>query len=179
MMAQALNLLFWGHLFVALRIDFGIDLLPDPLGYLFIAVSCFKLQDKFPVAQKTRILSVIMIFISLPTIFVNVHEVIALDWVIYSIILMILHLILVYFTFSIFNDIVKNYTQAIIERTQRIFTLYISIHLIQLLFLSFSMNVPSDISLTITAILAIITLIMTIVFLILIRVIRKFSLGSI
>lgn len=175
-MAQALNFLFWGYLFVALRIDFGVDLLPDPLGYLFIAIGCFKLQDKIASAQKTGRLSVIMIFISFPTIFINVHEVIALDWMIYSITLMILNLILVYFTFSILKDIVKSHERAIIERTQRIFTLYISIHLIQLLYLSFSMNLPENISLLIGVSLVITTLIMTIVFLILIRSIRKVTL---
>lgn len=176
MMAKALIFLFWGYLFVTLRIDFGIDLLPDPLGYIFISIGCFKLQDQFPVSQKAKILAIMMIFISLPTIFINVHEVIALDWVIYSIALLVLHLILVYFTFSIFNDIVKNYTQAIIERTQHTFTIYMSVHLIQLLYLSFSMNIPENISLVIEIILAIITLIMTIVFLVLIRAIRKYSL---
>lgn len=175
MMAQALNLLFWGHLFVALRIDFGVDLLPDPLGYLFIAIGCFKLQDHFSIAQRAGIFSVIMIFVSLPTFFIDVHKITGLGWETYALILMGLHLVLTYFTFLILKDITKNYDTTMIERTQRNFILYISTHLIQLAFITFSMNIPENISLAIGLTLAIIVFIMTISFLILIRAIRRTS----
>jgi len=178
-LAQALTLLFWGYLFVALRIDIGVDLLPDFLGYLFVAIGCLKLQDKFPMARKAGIFSIVLIFFSIPTFFIDIYKISGFEWQAYSITLMAIHLILVYFTFNFLIDIVKSDYPTITTRTKRNFSLYISIHLIQLAFLSFSINIPGNISLTIGLILTVATLIMTISFLVLIRAIRKTSLNFI
>ena len=175
-MKSALNLIFWGFLFVIVRIDIEIDLLPNPIGYLLIASGCIKLQAKFPIVRRAGTLSTIMIFISIPTIFVNVDQAIGFGWHIYSIALLMLNLILVYFIFTVLKVIVNNYNNyALSNRTHNLFTVYMSLNLILLAFLSFSVNVPEDISLTISFILAIATLIMNIVFLVLIRAIRRAS----
>lgn len=173
-MKTALNLLFWGLLFVMLRIDIVIDLFPDPIGHLLIALGCFKLQDKFPVAQRAGTFATIMIFISIPMFFVNADQAIGFGWHIYSMALLILNLILVYFIFSVLKVIVNNYdNKALINRTYKTFNFYMSLSLIQLAFLSFSINIHEDIALTIAFILAIAVFIMNIVFLVLIRAIRQ------
>lgn len=171
-MKKSLNLLFWGYIFVYLRIEVLIDLLPDPLGYLFIALGCYKLQEKLSVDGKAHTLSTMMIFISLPTIFVDVHQ--ALGWEIYSNVLIVLNLILVYFIFSIFKEIVQSVDhEELSKHTTGVFNVYMVVHLIYLTFLSFSVNLSENIMVTVNVVLTIATIVMNIAFLVLIRAIRK------
>lgn len=173
-MKTAVNLLFWGYLLVFLRFEVIIDVLPDPLGYLLIALGCFKLQNKYPIAQEAGILSISMIFISIPTFFLNTGETIGLGWEIYSIVFAVLKLIVVYFLFSILNSIVEDYDhQALIKRTHSVFTIYITLNLVFLAFFSFSMNVSGSAWETITIILMVAVFIFEIIFLILIKAIQR------
>lgn len=173
-MKTALNLLFWGYFLVFLRFEIVIDILPDPLGYLLIALGCFKLQDKYPIAKNVGVLSIIMILISVPTIFLNVHEAVDFGWAIYSSVLLVLQLIVVYLLFSILKSIVKDYdNEALIKRTHSVSTIYISLNLFILAFLSFSMNVSGSFWEVISVVLLVAGFIMEIVFLVLIRNIRR------
>ena len=76
-MKSALNLVFWGYLLVLLRFEIliEIDILLDPVGYLLIALGCFGLREHYPIAQKAGVMAVGMIFVSIPTVFVNLNEV--------------------------------------------------------------------------------------------------------
>ena len=84
-MKSALNLVFWGYLLALLRLEIGIDILPDPVGYFLIALGCFGLREHYPIAQKAGILAVGMIFMSIPTVFINLDEVSSLGWGAYTI----------------------------------------------------------------------------------------------
>ncbi len=175
-MKKALNLIFWGYLLVFLRFEVAIDLLPDPLGYLLIALGCFKLANQFPISNNAAIFSIIMIFFSIPTIFLNVHEATDIGWEIYSMALMTLQLILVYFLFLILKAIVEDYANEIlIKKTQRTFTIYIAINLAVLAFLSFSTNVFGIFWEVISIVLLVTGFIMEFVFLFLIRSIRRIT----
>jgi len=96
-MKSALNLVFWGYLFVLLRFEIGIDILPDPIGYFLIVLGCFATREHYPFAQKAGMLAIGMIFASIPTIFINLDEVNTFGWGTYAIILLFLKLILAYF----------------------------------------------------------------------------------
>ena len=173
-MRTALNLLFWGHFLVVLRIDIGIDILPDPLGYFLIALGSYRLQKSYPLAKKAGALATAMIFISLPTVFVDVGKAVAFGWSTYSIALLFLKLILVYFIFAILKSIVKDYdNEALIKRAHSVSTIYISLNLVLLAFLSFSMNVSGDFWNIISITLVVAVLIMEVIFLVLIRAVRR------
>jgi hypothetical protein len=173
-MKSSLNLVFWGYLFVLLHFEIGIDLLPDPVGYCLIALGCFGLREHYPIAQKAGVLAVGMIFVSIPTIFVNLDEVFSLGWSIYTPVLLFLKLILAYSVFLILKNIVEDYEHAaLIYRTNTVFTFYISLNLLSLAFASFSMNVPVSFWIVVGTVLAFANFIMEIIFLVLIRAIRK------
>lgn len=173
-MKTAINFLFWGYFLIVFDLNIGIDLLPDPLGYILIATGCSKLQAQYPVAQKAWLFSTLMIFVSLPTVFVNIGESPNIGWDIYSITLMILKLIIVFFLFSVLLDIAKEYGESgLLNRTNRVYSLFISLNLLFLTALSFSMNMPEVVGGTIMIVLIIATLIMEFVFLALLRAIRR------
>jgi len=173
-MKTSLNLLFWGYFLVFLRFEIVIDILPDPLGYFLIALGSYQLSTSYPVAKRAGILATTMIFISLPTVFINVGEAGVFGWSTYAMALMILKLMLVYFLFSILKAIVKDYGEkALIERTNKVYTFYITLNLILLAFTSFSMNLSGYFWDSVGFILMIAGLIMEIIFLVLIRAIRR------
>ena len=173
-MKSALNLVFWGYLFVLLRFEIGIDMLPDPVGYFLIALGCFGLREHYPIAQKAGVLAVGMIFVSVPTVFINLDEVNSLGWGFYTTVLLFSKLILAYFLFLLLKTVVKDYGHtALIDRTNTIYTFYIALNLLLLAFTSFSMNVSGDFWDVFYILLILATFIMEIVLLVLIRSIRK------
>jgi len=173
-MKTALNLLFWGYFLVFLRFEIVIDILPDPLGYFLIASGSYRLHKSYPVAKRAGILATTMIFISLPTVFVDVGKAVDFGWGTYAIALLFLKLMLVYFIFSILKGIAKDFGEkALIERTNKVYTFYITLNLILLAFTSFSMNLSGHFWDSVGFILMIVGLIMEIIFLVLIRTIRR------
>ena len=174
-MKEAVNSIFWGFLLVFLRIDIGIDWLPDPLGYFLIASGCFKLKEQYPIAaQKAGYMATAMIFITVPTVFINVGEAALIGWKIYSVALLALKLIVVYFLFLLLEEINEDLQDhALMHRTKRVSRFYIAIYLTLFAYLSFEMNVAGSGWDTISIILTIGILIMDIVFLVLLRAIRR------
>lgn len=173
-MKKAVNLLFWGYLFVLVRIEFGIDILPEPLGYFIIATGCTRLGKKYPAGQKAWAFATAMIFISFPTIFVNVHEQTHILLNAYSILLMMLQLIVVYFIFRLLKEIAADYEDSLLmKRTNRTFTIYMITHLIYLAASTFSPNLSGDTWMLFILSLMFISLIMDVVFLILVRAVRR------
>ncbi|AOV06189.1 hypothetical protein [Sporosarcina ureilytica] len=173
-MKKALNLLFWGYLFVFVRIELGIDLLPEPLGYFMIATGCLTLGKRFPTAKKARAFAIAMIFVSFPTIFINVQEQTHILLNAYSTLLMILQLIVVFFIFQLLIEIVTAVDNPmLINRTERTFKIYIIANLIFLAASTFTPNTAGDYWEMIILSLMLIAFIMDIVFLVLLRAIRR------
>lgn len=173
-MKKAINLLFWGYLFIFFRLELGIDILPDPLGYLIIATGCLTLRIQFPTATKVRAFAIAMIFISFPTIFINVHEQATILLKAYSMLLMMLQLILVYFIFILLKEIIADYDNPVLmKRIQHTFTIYIVIHLAFLASSTFTPNIAGDYWVMILSSLMFTAFILDVVFLILLRAVRK------
>lgn len=173
-MKTAINLLFLGYLFVFLRIQIGVDLFPDPFGYLLIALGSHRLEKNYPIAKKGRFLAAAMVLISFPTMFITEGEAISFGWNAYTTALLFLNIILSYFIFSILINIAQDYgDKALIQRTEKTFTIYISFNLAVLAFLSFSMNVSGDFWASFTLMIMFASFIMEIVFLVLMRAVRR------
>ena len=173
-MNKALQMMFWGYLFVFFRIHFGFDWLADPIGYYLLFAGCVKLADKYPHAQKAKIASGIGIFISFPSIFINLSETHLIGWEMYAFALLILKLIVVYFLFAVLKSIVTDYSdRTLIIRTNRVFNLYVGTHLLALFLSSFSLNISGDLWLAAPVILGIGIVVMDIVFLLLLGAIRR------
>ena len=47
-MNKALQMMFWGYLFVFFRIHIGFDWLADPIGYYLLFTGSAKLADNYP-----------------------------------------------------------------------------------------------------------------------------------
>ena len=173
-MNKALRYLFWGYLFIFFRINIGFDWLPDPVGYYLIYAGCFMLIDTYPHAKKAGILSAIGIVISIPAVFINLSAPDIDGWEIYSNALFVLKLVVAYFVFSVLKSIAKEYgNQALINRTNSVYNYYISIHLLLLALISFSMNVSGSFWDTLTVMLTLGALIADIAFLLLLGATRR------
>lgn len=173
-MNKALQMMFWGYLFVFFRIHIGFDWLADPIGYYLLFAGSAKLADNYPHAQKAKIASGIGIFISFPSIFINLSETHLISWEMYAFALLILKLIVVYFLFAVLKSIVTDYSdRALIIRTNRVFNLYVGTHLLALFLSSFSMNVSGDLWMIAPLVLGIGIVILDITFLLLLGALRR------
>lgn len=173
-MNKALQMMFWGYLFVFFRIHFGFDLLADPIGYYLLYAGSARLVEQYPQAHKAKIAAGLGIFISFPSIFINLSEVHHSGWEIYGTTLLVLKLIVVYFIFAVLKSIVHDFAdRALISRTNRVFNFYIGIHLLALFLSSFSMNVSGDLWMAFPFTLGLGVVIMDIAFLLLLGAIRR------
>ncbi|WP_252501701.1 hypothetical protein [Sporosarcina sp. Marseille-Q4943] len=176
-MNKALRQIFWGYVFIFFRLHVGIDLLADPIGYILLLSGCSKLIDAYPGAKKARIVALVGIFISIPSVFVNLSETsLSIGWSSYSILLLVLKTIMGYYMFVVLKDVAEAFgDQALQGRTVNTFKFYMAIHLFALALLSFSMNVPGDGWVALSIISFIGALVMDILLLLLIGAIRRIS----
>ncbi|MFC5589474.1 hypothetical protein ACFPRA_11280 [Sporosarcina soli] len=173
-MNKALQMMFWGYLFVFFRIHFGFDLLADPIGYYLLYAGSARLIDQYPHARKAKIAAGLGIVISFPSIFINLSEVHHSGWEMYGSALLVLKLIVAYFIFAVLKSIVHDFAdRALISRTNRVFNFYIGIHLLALFLSSFSTNVSGDLWIAFPFILGLGVVIMDIAFLLLLGAIRR------
>lgn len=182
-MNQAFNRIFWGYLFVLIEIHIiVIDILADPVGYYLIFSGITMLLKNFPIAHKARKLSFALIFISIPSVFiqqnVGINQLEQLSflsgWSLYMIVLDLVKLILVFYIFQLIMTIVhKHADDGLIRRSSRTFSIYIIVKLIATIANPFAINLSGDGLLWIVLITIIISFIMEIVFLILLWSLRK------
>lgn len=166
-MKKAINLLFWGYIYVLIRIDFGIDIVPVPLGYFIIATGCKQLEERYPFAEKVWAFATAMIFISFPTIFLDVHQETALLWQTYSLIVLTGQLIVVYFILRLVVKIVVDYGNPLsVQRFKLLTNVYVIGHLIYLFAMTFTVNLAVDQWLSFMGIFMSFVFIMDIIFLV-------------
>lgn len=176
-MNKALRYMFWGYLLIFFRLHVMIDLLMDPLGYYLIYAGCSRLVDAFPKAKKAMTIGLLGMFISLPSVFVNLSDTtLPTGWTAYGTLLLVLKLVITYYLFNILIDAAKMVgNHALQHRTNITYKFYITIHLFTLALLSFSMNIAGDGWIALSLISTIGVLIMDILFLLLIGAIRRVS----
>lgn len=171
--------IFWGFLFVLIELHIiALDLLLDPIGYYLIFSGISKLVDDYQSGQKAKTLSILLIVVSIPTVFIQ--QTTSLNqfgqitdfsiWPIYMIVLGILKLILVFYVFQLLLKVSHQLgDESLIRRTRNTFKVYMSVMLILTLFQSFTMNLTSDLLTPLSVIFVVVSLIMEISFLLLIR----------
>jgi hypothetical protein len=182
-MKESFGKIFWGFLLVLIEIHLiVVDILPDPLGYFFICTGIQGLlhYDK-KYAEKARLLSLLLIFGSLPAMFIqnsSIHqmgEFAPMDgWSIYMNILGFAKFILVYYMFRLMISVGQELERkSLIKRTQSVFRFYMIVMLINLALQSFMMNLYSDLLLGVIIFMIASSLIMEITFLVLLRTFRN------
>ncbi|MEH7236713.1 hypothetical protein [Bacillus sp. JJ1562] len=147
--------IFWGYIIILIEIHmFVIDLLPDPVGYYLIYSGVAALPPENRIGNKLKKLLIGLMFISIPTVFiqqnVKVNElgsfagIALLD--IYSIILEISKLILVFFVFRLIMEFVTVIgDKFLVRRSSKTFKIYMTVMPLITLSHTFAMNLSSNI----------------------------------
>ncbi|MEH7385282.1 hypothetical protein V7147_07735 [Bacillus sp. JJ1521] len=146
--------MFWGFIFILLEIHlFVIDILPDPVGYYLIYSGIAALTPENRIGSKLKKLLIGLMIISIPTVFLqqnaNVNEfgsfvnIALLD--IYTFILEISKLILVFFVFRLIMEVVTPIgDKYLIRRCSKTFKIYMTVMLPISLSHTFAMNLSSN-----------------------------------
>lgn len=182
-MNEAFSKIFWGYLFVLFEIHiFVIDILPEPVGYYLIFSGVSMLLNDFPIGQKAKNIALALIFISIPTVFLQQNtgadQLVQLPFLsalsIYMTVLGVLKLILVFYIFQLIMAIVQHHgDDGLIARSKKTFNTYIIVMVLTIIVHSFSINFAMDQFMAVSIILIIVGFIMEIVFLVLLRKMRK------
>ncbi|MDW0118231.1 hypothetical protein QTL97_14960 [Sporosarcina thermotolerans] len=176
-MNKALGNIFWGYLFIFFDFYIMIDLLMDPIGYFLIYTGCARIVGAYPNAKKAMTVAMIGVFVSLPTVFINLSDsALPFGWSIYESMLSILKLVIAFYLFLVLMEVAKIFGNvALHNRAQTTFKYFVTIHFAILTVMSFSMNVSGDGWVALTVILIIAGVLMDILFLLLIRAFRRVS----
>ncbi|HHW36444.1 MAG TPA: hypothetical protein GXX18_04010 [Bacillales bacterium] len=167
--------LFEIHIFV-------IDILPEPIGYYLIFSGISMLLNDFPIGNKAKNMALALIFISIPTVFIQQNagadqlgQIPFLSgWSLYITVLGVLKLILVFYIFQLIMVIVKEHGDfALINRSMKTFYTYIIVMVLTMTGHSFAINFSTNQFMVVTIFSLIIGFIMEIVFLVLLRKMRK------
>ncbi|WP_153723163.1 hypothetical protein [Sporosarcina cascadiensis] len=144
-MNKAFRLMFWGYIFIFFRIQFGIDLLADPIGYYLIYLGADLMTERFPAAKKAEKAAFVGILISVPGVFVNLSEVTGGLWTLYAEGLFIWKVITVYYLFGAWKSAIQNVGQSRLrQRVQITYVWYMGIHFVMMLLTAFSLNVGGN-----------------------------------
>lgn len=150
MMKSSFRKIFWGLMLILLEIHIvAIDILPDPLGYflVFSGVSALEMKNNLRDSNKVKTMSLVLLFISIPTIFVQntSNEVVSpySVWSMYMTGLGILKLVLVFYLLRFMVTIAQERgVVELVKRTMKTGKEYITAMLIVMLIESFLVNLP-------------------------------------
>ncbi|MCM3611547.1 hypothetical protein M4S82_09765 [Planococcus sp. MERTA32b] len=173
-MKGALGQILYGYVFIFLAIRIGIDILADPIGYFLIAAGCYKIGEVIEDGRLAAYISIGLIFVSIPSVFIDFNLVESGPWYYYSNFLFAGEIVLTFYLFRMLLKLAaKNGEIGLINRTERLFNIYIPANLL-MIGLSAVMLVFVIESLQILAfLLIIILLILNIAFILLLIAFRK------
>lgn len=178
-MNQAFTKIFWGYLFIILEIHIiVIDVLAEPIGYYLIFSGIKRLLEDFPIGQKAKGLSFILIFLSLPTVFIQQNigseQVVFSGWSVYTTILSLAKLVFVFYLFQLILAFVQRHGhERIITRASKTFKAYMFIMLLGLVASTFMINFATSSFFTIMIVVMVASFVMEIIFLMLLWSLRK------
>lgn len=182
-MKNAFQTIFWGYFFVSLDFYIMIDLLADPIGYFLIYSGVKQIASKFPIGEKVKNLSLVLVIISIPNVFMGpastsgnsflqLFELFGWSW--YSIVLIVIDLLLIFYTFQLILGVVRTHGSArLIKRSKNLFIAYFSVVFLFYFSTTFAMNLPNNFIISITMGLLVISFVMHILFLILLLDVRR------
>ena len=184
-MRRGFKYIIIGFLLILLDIHIIIDILPDPIGYLTILVGIGKLEFKEASTHPSSIVAAILLFYSIPTLVLDGQfftQQIGLTqwWGIYSNVLSLLNVILVYFLFKIIKNIVKMlHSPELTLKTEQMYKWYMVVMLIVLFIQPFLINMSGPPAIGFMLLVVAFALITQITFLFYLRTIQKqFTHGS-
>ncbi|WP_053362924.1 hypothetical protein [Bacillus sp. FJAT-27251] len=175
MLQEGFQKIFWGWILVMIEIHFiAMDILPDPIGYLLIYFGLLLLMKEFPSGKKAKNLAVLLMVVSIPTIFIQNNQIgsglIFSGWFFYTNILEIFILVLAYFIFQLLISVASEKgNQELVDRTNSTFKLYMVSMLVITFFQPFTMNLPKDLAELFIVVSAMYGIILQVLFLILIK----------
>ena len=146
-MRVAFKYIIIGFLLILFDIHVFIDILPDPVGYLMIFIGTRKLDFKEFSMHPTSVVASILIFASLPTIFLDAQffaQQVSIGewWGIYRNVLSLLDIILVYFLFQLIKDVVKTLNSfELTRKTEKMYKWYMIVMLTVLFIQPFLINI--------------------------------------
>lgn len=184
-MREGFKYIIIGFLLILLDIHIFIDILPDPIGYLMILLGLGKLEFKEASTHPTSVVATILLFYSIPTLFLNgqffTQQIGILQWWgIYSNVLSLLNVILVYFLFKIIKNIVKMlHSPELTLKTEQMYKWYMVVMLTVLFIQPFLINMSGPPAIGFMLLVVAFALITQITFLFYLRTIQKqFTHGS-
>ncbi|MCK6255618.1 hypothetical protein LCY76_03135 [Fictibacillus sp. KIGAM418] len=179
-MRESFHKLFWGFLLILIEIHIiAIDILPDPIGYYMVFSGLSLLKLKSPAILKAKYLALGLVFISIPTVFIQQNSVNGSTsghifdlslWPIYTQVIGIIKLILVFYVFQILLDIaMKKGDQQLYATARYRFISYMAVMLIFNITLPFTMNIVGDLVTAYTVAFLLLSLLVEVMFLLLLR----------
>ncbi|MGM7700398.1 hypothetical protein ACSVDE_01665 [Pseudalkalibacillus sp. Hm43] len=177
-MNKTFKKLFWGFLFVLVEIHlFVIDILPDPIGYLFIYLGLLEIRDTYGKSNLSRPISMILLVVSVPTVFINQSNVNesalfmqlnGLEFYEYG--LGLAKLVLTFYVFKLLVNVAEEIGDIELKQyTQKLFNIYIVLMLIFQIAHAFFMNMYGDLLAGAIIASAILSIVLDIFFLVLLR----------
>lgn len=132
-MNNSLTKILYGYVFIFLSIRIGIDILADPIGYFLIAVGCYKIGEHFMDGKIAAYLAFGLLFLSFPTVFIDLNLVESGPWFYYGNVLFTGEIVLTFYLFRMLLSIAEsNRNSPLKERTQRLFNFYMPANLLLL-----------------------------------------------
>lgn len=175
-MRQGFQQLIIGFLFVFLKIQVIVDILPDFIGYIFIYNGIKQIATLSSQSYDIlKILCIVLAIISVPNFFLNDQMIQQIEWLkYYPSLLNLIKIVLVYYLFDLLQVVVKLLpTKQALYRTNRMFSWYMVVTLSASLIQSFLMNIPMNISIQLMIIVIVASFIIEISFLVYLRNIQK------
>lgn len=175
-MRQGFKQLIIGFLFVFLKIQIIVDILPDFIGYIFIYNGIKQIATLTTQSyDKLKILCFVLTIISVPNFFLNDQMIQQIEWLKhYPSLLTLVKIVLVYYLFNLLLVVVKLLpTEEALYKTNRMFSWYMFIMLSTLLIQSFLMNFTMNIGISLMIIVMVASFIIEISFLVFLRNIQK------
>lgn len=130
-MKRSLGQILYGYVFIILAIRIGVDILADPIGYYLIAAGCYKIGEVVEDGRKAAYISIGLIFISIPSVFIDFNLVDNGPWHYYANFLFAGEIVLTFYLFRMLMKLAaENGEMGLFNRTQRLFNIYIPINLL-------------------------------------------------
>lgn len=175
-MEKALGQILYGAVFIFLAIRIGVDLLADPIGYLLIAAGCLKLSKEYTDGKIASTISMVLIFLSIPSVFIDFNLVESGPWYYYSNFLFAGEMVLTFYLFRMLKNIAeKAGRKDLADRTRRLFQIYIPASLLMLVLGAIGIILGSDYLEMLAFTLVILLLILNIAFIVLLVAFRRMA----
>lgn len=173
-MKGSLGQILYGYVFIFLAIRIGIDILADPIGYFLIAAGCYKIGEVIEDGKLAAYISIGLIFISIPSVFIDFNLVDRGPWYYYSNFLFAGEIVLTFYLFRMLIKLAaKNGEMELSNRTQRLFNIYIPTNLLMLGLSAVMIAFVYESLQVLAFLLIIILLVLNIAFILLLNAFRK------